>query len=245
MMPKVALVTGASRRVGLAVAEHLGRHGYKVVIHSGLHSIDEAKAAAAHMAAENIAAAIVTGDLADPAAPADIIAQAVRPFGPLGLLVNSAALFEDDSAQAIDTDVFERQLAVNLRAPLLLAQHFAAQLPQDAQGAVVNIIDQRILRPSPQFFSYGISKSALWAATQTMAQSFAPRIRVNGIGPGPVLPNETEGKDGFAAEVAKLPLQHSVAPQDIAAAVLYLAEARSVTGQLLLVDAGQHLAWEN
>lgn len=243
MMPRVALVTGAARRIGLAVAEHLGRHGYKIVIHCSAASVDAAKAAIAHMAAETIEAAIVVGDLADPAAPAGIIADAGRPFGPLGLLVNSAAVFEDDRARAVDLDVFERQLAVNLRAPLLLAQHFAAQLPQDAQGAIVNIIDQRILRPSPQFFSYGISKAALWAATQTMAQSFAPRIRVNGIGPGPVLPNESEGESGFAAEVAKLPLQHSVAPQDIAAAVLYLAEARSVTGQLLLVDAGQHLAW--
>ncbi len=243
MMPKVALVTGAARRIGLAVAEHLGRHGYKIVIHCSAASVDEAKTASAHMAAENIDAAIVVGDLADPAAPTGIIADAGRPFGPLGLLVNSAAVFEDDSARAVDLKIFERQLAVNLRAPLLLAQHFAAQLPQDAQGAIVNIIDQRILRPSPQFFSYGISKAALWAATQTMAQSFAPRIRVNGIGPGPVLPNEPEGEAGFAAEVAKVPLQHPVDPQDIAEAVLYLAEARSITGQLLLVDAGQHLAW--
>jgi len=243
MMPKVALVTGAARRIGLAVAEHLGRHGYKIVIHCSAASLDEAKAASACMAKEKIDAAIVTGDLTDPAAPADIIAAAGRPFGPLGLLVNSAAIFEDDSARAIDLEVFERQLAVNLRAPLLLAQHFATQLPQAAEGAVVNIIDQRILRPSPQFFSYGISKAALWAATQTMAQTFAPRIRVNGIGPGPVLPNDAEGEAGFAAEVAKLPLHHSVAPQDIAEAVLYLAEARSVTGQLLAVDSGQHLAW--
>lgn len=243
MMPKVALVTGAARRIGLAVAEHLGRHGYKILIHCSSASIDEAKAASARMAAQNIAAAIVTGDLADPAVPEKIIAEAQRPFGPLGLLVNSAALFEDDSPLAIDLGVFERQLAVNLRAPLLLAQYFAAQVPQGAKAAVVNIVDQRILRPSPKFFSYGISKAALWAATQTMAQAFAPLgIRVNAIGPGPVLPNEPEGTAGFAAEVAQLPLRHSVAPRDIAAAVLYLAEAESVTGQMLAVDAGQHLA---
>ncbi|MGO9134159.1 MAG: SDR family oxidoreductase [Methylovirgula sp.] len=242
MMPKVALVTGAARRIGLAIAEHLGAHGYKIVIHCKAASLDEAKVAALRMAEAKIEAAVVVGDLADPSAPAEIVADAARAFGPLGLLVNSAALFEDDSPFAIDLVRFEQQFAVNLRAPLLLAQHFVAQVPAGAEAAIVNIIDQRVLRPGPQFFSYGLTKSALWAATKTMAQAFAScQIRVNGVGPGPVLPNEPEGESGFAAEVAKLPLQHAVAPKDIAAAVLYLAEARSVTGQMLAVDAGQHI----
>lgn len=242
MMPKVALVTGAARRIGLAIAEHLGAHGYKIVIHCKAASLEEAKAVTARLEDAKIEVAVVVGDLADPSAPAQIIADAARAFGPLGLLVNSAALFEDDSPFAIDLVRFEQQFAVNLRAPLLLAQHFVAQVPQGAEAAIVNIIDQRVLRPGPQFFSYGLTKSALWAATKSMAQAFASRqIRVNGVGPGPVLPNEPEGESGFAAEVAKLPLQHAVAPEDIAAAVLYLAEAQSVTGQMLAVDAGQHI----
>jgi NAD(P)-dependent dehydrogenase (short-subunit alcohol dehydrogenase family) len=242
MMPKVALVTGAARRIGLAIAEHLGAHGYKIVIHCKAASQEDAKAATTRMGDAKIEVAVVVGDLADPSAPAQIIADAARAFGPLGLLVNSAALFEDDSPFAIDLVRFEQQFAVNLRAPLLLAQHFVAQVPQGAEAAIVNIIDQRVLRPGPQFFSYGLTKSALWAATKSMAQAFASRqIRVNGVGPGPVLPNEPEGESGFAAEVAKLPLQHAVAPEDIAAAVLYLAGARSVTGQMLAVDAGQHI----
>jgi NAD(P)-dependent dehydrogenase (short-subunit alcohol dehydrogenase family) len=120
-----------------------------------------------------------------------------------------------------------------------------AQVPEGNEASIVNIIDQRVLKPNPQFFSYSLSKAALYFATKTMAQAFAARnIRVNGIGPGPVLPNTPQGEDGFAEEVAGLPLKHAVTPQEIAAAVFYLAEARSVTGQMIAVDAGQHLAWE-
>lgn len=243
MMPKVALVTGAARRIGLAIAERLGAHGYRVVMHCSEASLTEAKAAAARLAGQGIAASIVIGDLRDPAAPSHIIAEAGRAFGPLGLLVNSAALFEEDSAFAIDLALWDRHFAVNLRAPLLLAQNFVQQVPAGSEAAIVNIIDQRVLRPTPQFFSYSLTKSALWAATRSMAQAFAPlQIRVNGVGPGPVLPNTRQGEVGFAAEVAGLPLKHAVAPEEIAAAVLYLAEARSVTGQMIAVDAGQHLA---
>jgi NAD(P)-dependent dehydrogenase (short-subunit alcohol dehydrogenase family) len=245
MMPKVALVTGATRRIGLAIAEYLGVHGYRVVLHSSAASLIEAKDAAARLAGQGIDVAVVTGDLADPAAPAQIIADAGRAFGPLGLLVNNASLFAEDSAFAIDLALWDQYFAVNLRAPLLLAQNFVRQVPQGSEAAIVNILDQRVLRPTPQFFSYSLSKSALWAATRSMAQAFAPlKIRVNGVGPGPVLPNTPQGEAGFAAEVAGLPLHHAVVPEEIAAAVLYLAEAKSVTGQMIAVDSGQHLAWE-
>lgn len=245
MMPKVALVTGAARRIGLAIAEHLGGHGYKVVLHCSAASHAEAKGVVARLAKQGIAAAIVVGDLAEAAAPAQIIAEAGQAFGSLGLLVNSAAVFDEDSAFAIDLRLWEQHFAVNLRAPVLLAQAFVQQVPAGSEAAIVNIIDQRVLRPTPGFFSYGLTKSALWAATRSMAQAFAPlQIRVNGVGPGPVLPNTPQGAEGFAAEVAGLPLKHAVAPEDIAAAVLYLAQARSVTGQMIAVDSGQHIAGE-
>ncbi|MHB8883733.1 MAG: SDR family oxidoreductase [Methylovirgula sp.] len=244
-MRKVALVTGAARRIGFAIAERLGARGYAVVIHCSEASLDEAKAATAALAGQGVAASIVVGDLLDPAAPARIIGEAGRAFGPLALLVNNAALFAEDSAFAIDLALWEQHFAVNLRAPLLLAQHFVAQVPAGSEAAIVNIIDQRVLKPTPQFFSYTLTKAALWAATRSMAQAFAPlQIRVNGVGPGPVLPNAPQGEEGFAAEVAGLPLKHAVAPEEIAEAVLYLAEARSVTGQLIAVDSGQHLGWE-
>ena len=245
MMRKVALVTGAARRIGFAIAERLGARGYAVVIHCSEASLDEAKAATAALAGQGIATSIVVGDLLDPAAAARIIVEAGRAFGPLDLLVNNAALFAEDSAFAIDLALWEQHFAVNLRAPLLLAQHFVAQVPAGSEAAIVNIIDQRVLKPTPQFFSYTLTKAALWAATRSMAQAFAPlQIRVNGVGPGPVLPNGPQGEEGFAAEVAGLPLKHAVAPEEIAEAVLYLAEARSVTGQLIAVDSGQHLGWE-
>lgn len=243
MMRKVALVTGAARRIGLSIVERLGAEGYAVVIHCSEASLPEAKAAVERLAGQGVAVAVVVGDLLDPVVPGHIIAEAGRAFGPLGLLVNNAALFAQDSAFALDLELFEQHFAVNLRAPLLLAQHFVRQVPAGDEAAIVNIIDQRVLKPTPEFFSYSLTKSALWAATRSMAQAYASRqIRVNGVGPGPVLPNMPQGEAGFAAEVAGLPLQHAVAPGEIAEAVLYLAEARSVTGQLITVDAGQHLA---
>ena len=244
-MPKTALVTGAARRIGLAIVECLGLHGYSCIIHCKPSSRGEAEAAVARLKEKKIATAIVVGDLADPGAAKTIIAEAGRPFGALDLLVNNAGLFEEDTAFAVDLHLWEEQFAVNLRAPVLLAQHFVAQVPEGREAAIVNLIDHRVLKPTPQFFSYSLSKAALFAATTIMAQAFAPRkIRVNGVGPGPVLPNTPQGEQGFAEEVAGLPLKHAVKPEEIAAAVLYLAEARSVTGQMIAVDAGQHIAWQ-
>lgn len=245
MMRKVALVTGAARRIGLAIAERLGASGYSIVIHTSQGSLPDAKAAVERLAGQGFAASVVVGDLLDPVVPGHIIAEAGRAFGPLSLLVNNAALFAQDSAFAIDVGLWDQHFAVNLRAPLLLAQHFVRQVPEGNEAAIVNIIDQRVLKSTPQYFSYSLTKSALWAATRSMAQAFAPlNIRVNGVGPGPVLPNMPQGEAGFAAEVAGLPLKHAVTPDEIAEAVVYLAEARSVTGQMIAVDAGQHLAWE-
>ncbi|MDR3407815.1 MAG: SDR family oxidoreductase, partial [Methylovirgula sp.] len=149
------------------------------------------------------------------------------------------------AADAIDVALFDKIIAINLRAPLLLAQHFADQVPEGAEAAIVNLVDQRVWRPTPQFFSYSITKAALWWATQTMAQAFAPRrIRVNAVGPGPVLPNTPQGDAGFAKEAAGVLLQRAVRVEEIADAALYLIEARNVTGQMIAVDAGQHLAWQ-
>lgn len=245
MARKVALVTGAARRIGLKIAETLAGRGYALALHSSETSKEEAEAAAARLKRGGTDTYVIAADLADPSEPPRVIAAAAAALGPLSLLINNASIFEDDSAMAIDVALFDKLVAVNLRAPLLMAQSFAAQVPAGSDAVIVNLIDQRVWRPNPQFFSYSLCKAALWWATQTMAQAFAPRgIRVNAIGPGPVLPNTPQGKEGFAEEVAGVLLRHAVAEEEIAEAVLYLAEARSVTGQMIAVDAGQHLAWE-
>jgi NAD(P)-dependent dehydrogenase (short-subunit alcohol dehydrogenase family) len=237
-----ALVTGGGRRIGLRISERLAGAGYAVVLHCGPSSIGEAERAARRLEAGGARAAALSVDLSDAAAAGALIAKASALLGPLTLLVNNAATFEDDSARDFDAEGFDRQIAVNLRAPAILARDFSRQAPEGA--SIVNIIDQRVLRFTPQFFTYTMSKAALWTATQTMAQAFAPLgVRVNAVGPGPVFPNETEGDAGFLREVQGLPLGRAVDPDDIADAVLYLAAARNVTGQMIAVDAGQHLSW--
>jgi len=238
----VALVAGGGRRIGLRISERLAGAGYAVVLHCGPSSIGEAERAAARIEAGGAKAAALSLDLSDAAAVGGLIAKAGALIGPLTLLVNNASVFEDDRAPDFDVEGFDQHIAVNLRAPAVLARDFVRQAP--AGASIVNIIDQRVLRLTPQFFSYTLSKAALWTATLTMAQAFAPLgVRVNAVGPGPVLPNDRQGEAGFAREVQGLPLGRAVDPDDIADAVLYLARARNVTGQMIAVDAGQHLAW--
>lgn len=239
-----ALVTGAARRIGLRIAERLAEAGYDVALHASPRSRAEAEAEAMRIARGGRRAVVVSGDLEDASVCPALIGAAGAALGPLTLLVNNAALFEEDRADAYDEALWARHMAVNLRAPILLAQQFVAQAPAGRDCAVINLIDQRVLRPTPLYFSYTLSKSALWTATQTMAQAFADRgVRVNAIGPGPVLPNSRDGVAGFSKEIEGVPLHRPVAVDEIAATVLYLAGAAGVTGQLIAVDAGQHLGW--
>jgi NAD(P)-dependent dehydrogenase (short-subunit alcohol dehydrogenase family) len=245
MPRKAALVTGAARRIGLAIAERLAGAGYDLAIHSSEATRPEAEAAAQYLRRQGCETAVIAAELADPAQPERIVAAARAALGPLSVLVNNASIFERDAAEAIDVALFDKLMAVNLRAPVLLAQHFANQVPEGQEAVIVNLVDQRVWRPTPQFFSYSITKAGLWWVTQTLAQAFAPRrIRVNAVGPGPVLPNTPQGNAGFEKEVAGVPLKRAVAPAEIAEAVLFLVEARNVTGQMIAVDSGQHLAWE-
>ncbi len=240
-----ALVTGGAQRVGRAIALALGDAGYDVAVHYR-RAPDEAQATLAELKARGRRAVAVAADLTDEAAVAGLPAQAAAHLGPLALLVNNASLFHDDRFGGVGRELWDAHMATNLRAPIVLAEAFAAALPAqiaDAEACIVNILDQRVLKPNPQFFSYALSKSALWTATRMMAQALAPRIRVNGVGPGPTLASIHQDATTFAAEAAATPLQRSSTPQEIAAAVLYLAQARAVTGQVIAVDSGQHLAW--
>ena len=217
--------------------------GYDVAVHAR-HPDAEAQALATSLAAIGGRAGVVTGDLTIDAELETLVARAADTVGPLTLLVNNASLFEDDRIGAVTPASWDAHMASNLRAPVLLAQAFAAQLPADREGLIVNILDQRVLRPTPQFFSYALSKAALWRATQMLAQALAPRIRVNGIGPGPTLASVHQSPEDFAAEIAGLPLERGASPEEIADALAYLIDARAVTGQMIAVDGGQHLAWK-
>jgi len=239
--PRAALITGGSRRIGRAIALTLSRAGYAVVLHAN-RSRSEAEKLAAEIVGAGGRAAVVLADLADHDAVRGLV-PAASAFGPLTLLVNSASEFEPDEIAGLERARFERTMAVNLAAPLFLTQAFAAQAPANADASVVNIVDQRVLKPTPKFFSYTLSKSALHAATATLAQGLAPRLRVNAVAPGPTLPSPRQTDKEFAAQTASLPLRHGPSPEDIAAAVLYLAQAVSVTGVTLAVDGGQHLSW--
>lgn len=237
-----ALVSGAAKRIGRVVALELARAGFDVAVHHR-NSSDEAEAAVAEVEALGRRAAAFPAELSDPDQCRSLVHSAVEALGPVTLLVNSASLFQDDRIETVTSDGFDAHMAANLRAPVLLAQAFAAALPKELTGAVVNIVDQRVLRPNPQFLSYSLSKAALWFATQTLAQALAPRIRVNAVGPGPTLPSIHQNGGEFEREAAAVLLQRSVRPEEIAAAVRFLADSPSVTGQMIAVDAGQHLAW--
>jgi NAD(P)-dependent dehydrogenase (short-subunit alcohol dehydrogenase family) len=243
-MVKAALVTGGAQRIGRGIVERLAREGYRIAIHCR-QSVDAAENIASRIGAAGGRAVVVKGDLADASAVGRLVDDAVKALGvPLTLLVNNASEFEPDEVETLSQDRWDRHFAVNLRAPAFLARDFARQLPSDREGSIVNIVDQRVWKLTPQFFSYTLTKAALFTATQTMAQALAPRIRVNAIGPGPTLANERQGDEDFNKQARAVLLGHGGTPDEIAEAVVYLAGARSVTGQMIAVDGGQHLAWE-
>lgn len=237
------LITGAARRIGRAIAEDLAAHGFGIVVHCN-RSRKEADQLAETIRDRGGRAAVVQADLTDLRATARLFGEAEKAIGPISILVNNASLFEDDSIRDFTWDLWDRHFDVHLKAPALLARSLDASLPADAQGLVVNIIDQRVWRPTPRYFSYTLSKSALWTATQTMAQALAPRVRVNAIGPGPTLANSRQRTEDFQAQVDGLILGHGPALPEFGATVRYLWQAHSVTGQMIALDGGQHLAWQ-
>jgi NAD(P)-dependent dehydrogenase (short-subunit alcohol dehydrogenase family) len=235
-----ALVTGAARRIGRTLALKAAEAGYAVIVHHH-HSAADAQSVCTEIEAKGGRAQALAADLADEAALTALVADAQAAIGPLSLLVNNASLFADDRIETLTPASWDAHMAANLRAPVLLSQAFARQAP--AGSLIVNIIDQRVLRPTPQFFSYALSKAGLWDATRMMAQALAPNVRVNGIGPGPTLPSVHQSAEDFAKEAENILLQRRSTPEQIAEALGYLIDADAVTGQLIAVDGGQHLAW--
>lgn len=241
-VPRSALVTGAGRRVGRAIALRLADAGWDVAVHYG-RSRDEAEATAAAVRVRRVQAVTLGADLAVEEQVESLIDRASEAIGPIGLLVNNASVFEPDRLETMTRASWDSHMATNLRAPVVLMQRFAARLPADSDGVIVNILDQRVLNPNEEFLSYTLTKVALLGLTRTLALDLAPRIRVSAVGPGPSLPNTRQEPGAFEAQASSLPLRRAVAPEEIADAVAYLADARSITGQMIAVDGGQHLWW--
>lgn len=239
---KVVLITGAGRRIGRAIALAMAREGWRVGVHYRKSRAD-AEALIAEIGAVGGTAVPLQADLASLADVGALIPRCSSALGPVSCLINNASEFQPDTLATTTAASWHLHLDVNLKAPVFLAQAMAEQLPEDMPGNVVNLIDQRVWKPTPDFFSYTVSKAGLWAATKTLAQALAPRVRVNAIGPGPVLRSVHQTADEFAAEVDGTLLGHGPTSEEIAAAVCFILAAPSLTGQMIALDAGQHLAW--
>ena len=237
------LITGAAQRIGRVLACEFAQRGWRVAIHCRS-SRQQAQELAQHLGRSGTPTAVLTADLAVPGDVERLLPECARLLGPPSCLINNAAMFAPDAVGGLQSNLWDAQLAVNLKAPVFLAQAFAMHLPPGAAGNIVNIIDQGVLKPTPQFFSYTVSKAALWAVTRTLAQALAPRIRVNAIGPGPVLQSTYQTEEEFRAEYQATLLKRSTAPEEIAAAIRFILEAPALTGQMLALDGGQHLAWQ-
>ena len=248
-----ALVTGAGVRLGRAMAMYLAQRGMKVAVHYNT-SEGPAQDVVAEIEAMGGQAVALGADLLNEDAVLALGPRAADALGgPLSVLVNNASIFEHDTLSSATRESWDRHIESNLRAPFVLTQHLAAHAPDPAtdemgepvaQALVINMIDQRVRKLTPEFMTYTIAKMGLWALTQTSAQALAPRVRVNAIGPGPTLRGGRQSVDHFAKQRAATILRRGANSSDITAALGYFLDAPGVTGQLVCVDGGQHLAWE-
>jgi NAD(P)-dependent dehydrogenase (short-subunit alcohol dehydrogenase family) len=241
-VPKAAVVTGAGQRIGRACSLALAETGYAVAVH--YHRSQQAAEATAATIRDNGGKAVVlAADLADEDAVTALLPRAAETLGPIGVLVNNASIFEGDTVDTVTRGGWDQHLAVNLRAPFVLMQEFARHLPAEAGGNIINLLDERVWSLTPYFVSYTLSKAGLWTLTQTMALALAPRIRVNGIGPGPTLPSPRQSHEQFLQQCLSMPLRRGTAPEEVAAALRFILAAPAMTGQMIALDGGQHLGW--
>ena len=242
-MTETIVITGAGKRIGRTLALSLAGQGHAIAVHYN-RSAGEAEEVVGRIRKAGGRAAAVGADQADEDAGGTLIARAAEAVGPITTLINNASLFEQDDVWTATRANWDAHMSVNLRAPFVLTQALAKALPEGASGNVVNIIDHRVWKLNPLFATYTLSKAGLWTLTRTLAQALAPRIRVNGIGPGPVLASIHQTSRTFAAEADTVPLGHGPTPEEIAHAVRFILATPSMTGQMIALDGGQHLAWQ-
>jgi len=241
-IPRVALVTGGAKRIGRAIALALADAGFDLALHYR-HSAEEAEATRRDVLALGRRIALLPAALDREEEVAALLPAAKAALGPVGVLVNNASAFHRDEWHDATRASWDSHIEPNLRAPFVLTQAFARALPETAEGVVINMLDQRVWSLTPHFVSYTVSKAALWALTQSMALALAPRIRVNGIGPGPAIPAPRQTPEHFAAQAAGTPLGHGTSPEEVARAVLSILSLPAMTGQMIALDGGQHLQW--
>ncbi|MBE7638053.1 SDR family oxidoreductase [Sneathiella sp. P13V-1] len=239
---KNALITGAGKRIGRAIALRLAKDGWNIAIHYR-NSQNEADALRSEVEALGSKAVAIQADLEDASQTRRLFEQAVTQFKTVHCLINNASLFEPDAISNVTDDSFHQHINANLYAPLILTREMAKQRNKqpELKGNIVNIVDQRVLNLRPDFVSYTLSKSALWTLTQTSAMDLAPHIRVNAIGPGPTLPNSRQSQELFEKQLQGIPLQKGPCPDEIAEGVLFLINSNSITGEFIAMDGGQHL----
>ncbi len=242
-IPRAALVTGGSRRIGRAIALALAESGFAIALHARADDRDGADTASAIEAA-GARCHRLYADLTDEDSVAGLIPAALSALGPIGVLVNNASVFERDEWDTATRASWDAHLEPNLRAPFLLAQTFAASLPAQSEGMILNLLDQRIWSLTPHFISYTVSKAGLWALTRSLALALAPRIRVNAIGPGPTVANQRQTAAQFARQAASVPLGHGSSPEEIGRAAIAMLALPGMTGQMIALDGGQHLQWQ-
>lgn len=240
---KSVLVTGSAKRIGRRLALDFAADGWDVAVHCNA-SITEAEEVAALIRGMGRRSVIVRGDLSLADVPDRLISEAAQGLGGLSCLINNASLFEPDEVGSITQESWAEHLDTNLRAPIFLSQAFARHLPKHQEGSIISIIDQRVWKLNPKFFSYTMSKSALWTATRTLAQALAPRIRVNAIGPGPALPSVRMDRAEFDKQAKLTLLGRGTSPEEISAAAKFILSQPALTGQMIALDGGQHLVWQ-
>ncbi|HEX7156830.1 MAG TPA: SDR family oxidoreductase [Burkholderiaceae bacterium] len=235
-----ALVTGSARRIGREIALALARDGWDVAIHHRRSRAD-ADATVRDVQALGRRAAALACDLGDEGAVRALLPACERELGAVACLVNNASVFEPDDAGSFGWPRLESHMRINVAAAVILAQQLHARLPDGRQGVVVNLLDQKLWNPNPDFLSYTLSKAALREATGLLARALAPRVRVVGVAPGITLPAAGQSRDGFDTAHRLTPLERSSTAEDIGRAVAFLARSPAITGTTLLVDGGQHL----
>lgn len=243
-IPRAALVTGAAQRLGAAIAVALAESGFAIALHyRGSREAAERTAGAIRETGRSVV--LLQADLADETQAGGLFAAAEHALGPIGVLINNASSFERDEWDTVTRESWDAHMEPNLRAAFVLSQTFARALPAEAEGAIINMLDQRVWSITPHFVSYTVSKFALWGLTQALALALAPRIRVNGIGPGPALPNTRQTPEQFARQCGSTPLHRGTSPEEVAQGVIAILGLPSMTGQMLALDGGQHLQWKS